>query len=168
MAVVLAAHLVAAFVPVTIPSLLPLGFTFWTWSSLVEPSANGCDDGCGSHGICRDGACHCDMGWTGENCRVSTHASVHRTTRQRSTKLTVALTGRESVRASDLNRRSPHVHTSATGMVCARWASASATRATRGLRASEARSQPAQKAVAAKAGACLVGRPWRCSAPMAP
>ena len=47
-----------------------ISWDFWRTSSLVE-SIYSCSARCSKHGICRDGACHCDHGWTGTSCGTS-------------------------------------------------------------------------------------------------
>ena len=44
---------------------------FWrSWQPLVESDAS-CSGDCSGHGICRDGRCQCNIGWTGDACETS-------------------------------------------------------------------------------------------------
>ena len=56
--------------PVPVLALVPLAFSLWGSRALLPAGDGSC--ACGAHGICRDGQCHCDEGWTGHDCATST------------------------------------------------------------------------------------------------
>jgi hypothetical protein len=139
--------------------LAATAFSLWPSTSppsLTEPTD--CPAGCAGHGLCRDGTCHCDIGWRGADCATSAcrfmcHGHGHCQVRP-----DPARTPPDSANSACSTRCPPL--SSSLRCCCGRMARASAMQATPATRASTGRMRRrrAHPGVRVTGGACHAGR----------